>query len=317
MTVENDGEATAIQVTPSLELGGTSNLKSKEPIRAPSHIKSLKGNASHDFLWVYKTQIQDGSRPGDAGTVTFTADVRGYDENTKRFVQSDKATSPEVTIQIPAQLEVKLEVNPETISEGQSVTITMTVTNIGQANALNVTASDLEIVSQEGETLVSSQKEDELSKGEITKFQWTYVPKISDMMRFRGYAEAKDENTESLVLSKTTTSNFITIHRRASLQCEDISIIQPQPDESNERKVSEGQDIIIEFKVTNTDNAQSTVSAQATTIEIKPSIEVFSGESQIHKADLPARNTLRAGESDRRRWTYTKGDAGVWVKITY
>jgi len=315
--------ATAIQVTPSLELAGTSYLKSRDPHQVPSPVTiDLKGGDEHDFEWVYQTRTEYGSRRGDAGTVIFIADARGYDENTRKLVQSEKDTSLEVAIQKPARLDVTLEAKPKTISLGQSVTITMTVTNVGQATALNVTPSDLEIVSQDGGTLVSLQKENELSKGEITKFQWTYVPKISDMTHFRGYVEAKDENSESLVPSKPTTSNFITIYRSASLQCDDISIIQPQPDESNERKVSEGQDIIIEFQVTNTDNAQSTVSAQATAIEVKPSIEVFSVGSQIHKADLPARDTLRASESYRRRWTYTKGDAGptgtrqVFFKLT-
>jgi len=226
LTVKNDGGAKAIQVTPSLELAGTSNLKSKAPYQTPPSITvDLEGGGKRDFVWVYQTQTQQGSRPGDVGTVKFIADARGYDENTRKFVQSEKVISTEVTIQIPARLDATLEAKPETISEGQSITVTMTVKNIGQATALNVTAPEkLEIVGRgERATLVSQQVVKELSRDKSIQFQWIYATtsgdhKIAGTILFQGKTEGVDENTGLTVYSNTTASNFVTIQRPASLR---------------------------------------------------------------------------------------------------
>lgn len=65
--------------------------------------------------------------------------------------------------------------------------------------------------------------------------------------------------------------------------------------------------------MTNADNVQTTDSTQAAAKEVIPSIEVATDKSIIDKVILPAQDTLRAGQSYHRRWTYTTktGDAGT------
>lgn len=248
LTVTNDGQATAKNVTPSNPELMRGRLINAKPIKGPTpkSVDELKTGAEQEFTWEYKTQR------GDAGIVVFTANASGYDENSQlpsswegpgvsRKVQSDKTLSNDVHIQIPAHLEVSLATSHQRMSAGQSVDVTMTVKNIGQATALDVKPS-LMILDKPVEAAPEPVISDILS-GQSLKFQWTNIAITNEEEKIilKGQAEGIDENSNEPIESSSEVS--VEIVQGPTLECKlMVELIQ----------LSEGQDIPVEMTVKNT-----------------------------------------------------------------
>jgi len=249
LTVENDGQATATNVAPSNPELIRGSLINAKPIKGPTpkSVDEFKTGAEQEFTWEYKTQR------GDAGIVVFTANASGYDENSQllpswegpgadrgRKVQSDKTLSNDMHIQIPAHLEVSLATSHQKISAGQPVDVTMTVKNIGQANALDVKPF-LMILDNPVEAAPEPVISDILS-GQSLKFQWTNIAITNEEEKIilKGQAEGIDENSNEPIESSSEVS--VEIVQGPTLECELIA---------NPEQISEGQDISVEMTVRN------------------------------------------------------------------
>jgi len=80
--------------------------------------------------------------------------------------------------------------------------------------------------------------------------------------------------------------------------------VQPQPGESGEYQISEGQSVTLEIKVTNTDGVVDTNSTQATAIDVRPEIKL-TGTGIADLLKQPESITLPPGNTHSFSLTYS------------
>jgi len=127
-TITNTGTVILTNIAPTSVTAGGTVAGATPSGPSPASVDRLLPGASTSFTWTVT--------PGATGTLQLTAAAQGTASDTGEAVTAS-ATSPLVTVQRPAQLEVSLS-GPATISRGQAFTIAMTVTNRGDAPARNV-----------------------------------------------------------------------------------------------------------------------------------------------------------------------------------
>ncbi len=287
-TVTNDGGASTSQVEPKVSLLGTSALRARKPTQKPEGTPDLAGGESHDFVWVYDTSS------GDSGTIQFTATAIGHDGNSGQIVQCEAKST--IQIQQRPNLITTLEAAPAQISEGQQITVTMTVKNEDaipgkeRATALNVEApKNLEIIDTGRATLVSPDKTQVVGAifaGESHTFEpfiyqtTSEYPGSAGTIRFKALVTGIDQNSELSITSNEATSNSVIIQRPATLKCE-VDVLQPQPDEFGQYQINLDQGITLEIKVTNTDDIVDTNSTQAPAKDISLQI-ITKGTGEVN-----------------------------------
>ena len=301
-TVTNDGVATASQVKAKISLLGTSALPARKPIQEHEETPDLAGGESHDFVWVYDTIS------GDAGTIEFTATATGNDENLGEDIEIQCEAKPTVHIQQPPNLITTLEATPAQISEGQEITVTMTVVNQGEALAKDVTPSELVIsgkASEEAGPILKEgpnpQKED-IPGGSTKEYTWKYTTAEGDaaVVTFTGNAEGTDINSGESVSSTETPSSEVTIQTPPHLE---ISSLAAEPG-----KISEEQSIELTMKVKN--------NGQAVVINITPSVQFVTGSLTNPTPGGPTPAEIdELGKDEKKEFTWTfqtqKEDAGI------
>jgi len=143
MEVKNKGGADSKEVTPSsLVIVGRSAAVFGPTLESGPHPAKadIPAGDSRTYTWRYTTTT------GDAAKVVFSGNATGADANSGERKSSLITTSPEVTILTPAYLVSQVKANPEQLSEGQIIIVTLTVTNDGRAITTNVMPSEPEII---------------------------------------------------------------------------------------------------------------------------------------------------------------------------
>ncbi|MFH1538388.1 MAG: PQQ-binding-like beta-propeller repeat protein [bacterium] len=296
MTVQNTGEATANSVAPSaLTLGGTSGaVKTSGPTPASQNVP---GGQAKQFTWSYTAN-------NTSGTVNFTGNASGTDANTGSPVSSTSNTSNNVTVQKKAAISSSISAAPGTVSTGQTITVTMTVNNTGEAGANNVAPSALTLGGTSSATKVSGPTPASASipGGGNQQYTWTYTAGSSaGTVNFTGNSSGTDANSGAPVSSTPTTSNNVTIQGAAAL----TSSISATP-----ATVSSGQTITVKMTVQNT--------GQAGANNVAPSALTLGGTSSAAKVSgpTPASASIPGGGNQDFTWTYDAGSTSGTVNFT-
>lgn len=210
MTVTNNGQATAVNVNPSaLTTGGTgSAFLLSGPTGAPVHIP---GGASAQFLWVYQATTP--------GNLLWSGQASGTDGNSGDPVSTSPCTSNEVTVVPEPRLTVSLIAQPEAVGPNGTIVVTMVVTNVGYAAALNVAPSPLTIDGDGGVAYLTGPvpaSVPNLPTGGSATFVWTYRAISDGTVTWTGYATASNASPSEPATSNPVYIMTILIDKSAS-----------------------------------------------------------------------------------------------------
>src|ERR1035437_6019063 len=189
LTITNTGDATADSIMPNPSLPGQSNLFTTN-ISGPSPtITSLLGHTTTAFTWVY--------RANQPGTDIYTSSVTAVDDNEKTHVVNSNTGSVTVNIQGAANLNSYLAAFPGKISTGQTLTVTLTVSNTGAAGANNIVPQLF--TAGPGSATLSllaspSPGSFSLSGNTFNTFTWTYSATGHGSINFQARADGQDAN---------------------------------------------------------------------------------------------------------------------------
>jgi hypothetical protein len=124
------------------------------------------------------------------------------------------------TVQRPATLTAALAATPGTVNVGGAITVTMVVTNNGQASALNIAPSVL-ITSGTGNALRASGPSPTtvltLTAGSAASFTWVYTATGAGMVSWSGSVAGSDANSCAAVSSPVIASNVVQVQASVSL----------------------------------------------------------------------------------------------------
>ncbi|MBM3238728.1 hypothetical protein FJZ31_20750 [Candidatus Poribacteria bacterium] len=298
MSVMNTGQATATDVrvdAPSWPGTGKADLTSSPE---PSSV-AIPGGGSQNFTWIWTTA------PGTAGTVQFSGRVTGKDYNS-RTEKSSAGTSNSVLIQTPPKLSATIDARHpgneiETqISEGQTITVVMTVTNDGDETANNVTPPEQLSTSGSGNATYESGPEPKsasIGGHSSTTFEWTYTTADGNHgnVTFSGYAVGIGYNTGYATSTPEATSNLMTIQIPAFLEI--TSLTAGNPGNPKPDQVSEGQSITLTMIIKN--------SGEAKAVKVTPTAKLLTGNLTV--STIPSPMDIKGGESETFIWVYNTG----------
>jgi hypothetical protein len=164
-TVTNTGQAAAAAVTmvPAMTASGGADATTADS----AGTVGLAGGASFTFSWNF---VESGTAPG---ALVFTVTATGTDANSGAAL-SAQSTRAAVTVQAPAALSASLSV-PPLVSLGDTVAVTLTVSNGGDATALSVQPGPLGLAGTAAVTVLATpaQTSATLAGGATTTFNWT------------------------------------------------------------------------------------------------------------------------------------------------
>ena len=297
LTVNNTGGETAVNVTPSAltVVGGGGVTKISGPVPASANIT---GGGNQQFTWSYK-----GS---SAGTVDMSGSASGTGNNSGAAVNSNSNNTGNIDIQDGASLSTSISAVPGQASNGQTITVTMTVDNTGDAQANGVTPSALNITGTSGDVTLQTGPDPanaDIPGGGQQQFTWTYTAgTITGTVYYSGNASGTDDNTGDAVNSNSDTSNVVLIQTGASLSA---SIVSAPAD------VSSGQQMTVTMTVTNNGQAAANVVAPSA---LTPG--GTSGDATYDDGPAPASWTIPGGASRDFVWHYTAGATTGTVNYT-
>jgi hypothetical protein len=207
MEVHNTGEVLIENVVPSevtVSFTGTAAVSCLSG-PTPQPPITLEPGEMKTFEWTY------ASAPGiQGGEAVFTASVSGEAEGQRITSDTAKAT---VGIRSPAIVTTFIIATPENVSTGDTITVAMTVQNIGQAAAVDVVPSEL-TVSGTGTVALKSGPSRESVRVEGRTFEilvWTYTAEKEGTVTFSGTVQGVDESTGDALSVPEEKSNVVTI----------------------------------------------------------------------------------------------------------
>ena len=207
MEVHNTGEVVLDNVTPS-EItvtfeGSASASLLKGPL--PQQPLTLEPGDMKTFEWKY------AATPGaQGGTAVFTGTVSGEAEGT---VITSKEAQATVGIASPAIVTTFIVAAPKEVAVGDTITVAMTVQNIGQAEAIDVVPSELTVSGTGKVELVSGPSRESVNvKGRNFEIVlWTYAAVQEGIVTFSGSAQGIDTSTGDSISVPKEQSNAVTI----------------------------------------------------------------------------------------------------------
>ena len=307
MTVTNTGQATAKNVVPTAQkrvdsTGDATHVSGPEPASA-----DVEGEGSVTFTWIYSTTA------GNSGTVLFSGSVAGKDFNTGINLSAEDVSN-NVVIQTPPNLTASLKAEhpgnaqPTQISEGQTITVTMTVQNTGGATAKGVKPSELKVAGNATLDSPPDPSEYDIPSGGSQTFTWIYntATGSAGSITFSGCASGTDFNNGDKVKTPDITSNAAIIQTPAHLEI--ISLTTEDPDNPSTTQISEGQSIILTMIMKN--------SGQATAKDVYVDTPSWPGPGTAKLTNpTPEKATIAGGDEKTFKWSWmtTSGNAGTFA----
>lgn len=129
LTVSNTGSTTAVAVSSTMLIASGAGLVGLISGPVPSGTLVIQAGASTVFVWTYTTT--------GVGTVDFSATAAGLDAGILGLPLLS-ATAMTLVIGSPAVLQAALAMTSSSLVVGQTLTVALTITNVGGANALNL-----------------------------------------------------------------------------------------------------------------------------------------------------------------------------------
>jgi len=225
MSVDNLGQARALITSSNLNFRAGAVDRNGDYTVTPfgGNPSSIPGLSQRTFTFTV-----DVSLTASPEYITIDGSVSGQDVNSNAITSDDSAeTTDGWTVQSSSDLVSTIAANPNQLSEGQNITVTMTVTNNGGATVEDVTPSALTLSGTGGAHLQSgpSPVSTNLDSSESADFVWVYSSSSGDhgTVRFSGHATGTDANSGNPVSSNSSSSNWITIQTPAHLSIGSIS----------------------------------------------------------------------------------------------
>ncbi|HRU38405.1 MAG TPA: CARDB domain-containing protein, partial [Candidatus Goldiibacteriota bacterium] len=288
MTVSNSGGELAYDVAAGgiTSAGSTGSLS---PVSGPvSNTTTVSAAGEEHFTWIYTA-----SSPG---YVYVSATATGRDGSLHNTVSAAAAGSGVITVESASMLVSSLYLSHAQASVGQEITLTMQVTNNGQADALNVLPS-VPVVSGTGSvTAVATPAAQNIAGGAAAAFEWRYTASLPGTVQFTSRAEGTDENSLSSVNSGVASSPALLIQSAASLS----AYMQASP-----AAIPVGGVITVVMTVSNLGQAQaSSVTPALLSQEGTAAAGAISGPSAA-SYDMPGLSTAYF------TWTFTAAGTGT------
>ncbi|HPI04550.1 MAG TPA: hypothetical protein PKZ78_12000, partial [Candidatus Goldiibacteriota bacterium] len=147
-----------------------------------------------------------------SGTITFSSNATGTDENSGLIKTSAAAVSGNVVIQTPAALTSVITASPAAVGLTENITVVMAVTNNGQATANGVVPSALVTSGTGTVTLTSAAPVAAVIAGGATvNYTWVYSADAIGTAIFEGTASGTDGNSGAVVSAVNAVSNTVAI----------------------------------------------------------------------------------------------------------
>ncbi len=195
MQVTDAGQdAVANAIACPLAIGGTGTATIAA---SPAPVASIASGGTATFTWTVTATA--------AGTLAFTTCANASDAVTAAAITAP--ASGATTALVPPQLAATLAV-PSLLGRGASFTVTMVVTNSGQATATGVAPSALTTTGTGAVTLASAPAGGaSIGPGGNATFQWTYQATAVGSLALHGNATGTDAVSNAMVATPATDSN--------------------------------------------------------------------------------------------------------------
>lgn len=203
LEVHNTGQTLARAVTATADAPvGFRLLATPEPVDIPS-------GEQRSFVWRFRAE--------EAGSGVFTLSASGTEALTGQEVRAGPLDTPPITVPRPAALTASLDASPGRVNVGNSVKVSLTVTNPGETAARAVTPSALTVIG--AATLVSgpTPASRDLAGGEVGVFEWEYTTGPEGTLSFKGSATGQDDNSGAVLSTPEVGTGSVTVQRPAQL----------------------------------------------------------------------------------------------------
>lgn len=217
VTARNSGQAALNLSAAALKLtqGATDRTGDYTVARADT-VASIDGGASASLA--FTLSVKGGAAPG---AVTVDASGTAADANSGAAASATgAATTASITVQRPAALTGAVAVTPNIVQaddpSNRTITVTMTATNTGQADATNVLPAMLTVGGSGTATLASGptpSSAQTIAGGAHVDFTWTYRATGPCAVNFAGGASGRDANTNAAVNAAAVTSSDVAIKK--------------------------------------------------------------------------------------------------------
>jgi hypothetical protein len=203
LVVTNSGQATAVGVSPSpLPLAISATGGAAASTSSSVSAATIAGGQSATFHWSY---LETGS---SAGTLAVSAGLVGFDANSGAALSAAAGASNTLLVQRPAALSAALSV-PSSIGIQTSFTVSLSVSNSGDAAATNVVPS-LAVTGTAVVALVSSPAPADVAGGATQIFQWTYTASANGTLFLSAQASGTDAVDGQTRTAQASASTAVT-----------------------------------------------------------------------------------------------------------
>ncbi|HPI04534.1 MAG TPA: hypothetical protein PKZ78_11920, partial [Candidatus Goldiibacteriota bacterium] len=266
---------TGVNMTPS-GTGTVTYISGPEPAS-----QSIAAGANTYLTWVYTAAA--------AGSISFNAGARAVDVNIGNTINSAAAASNTVIIETPASLAASMTASPSLISAGQQITVLMTVTNNGTADALSVLPVTPAASAPSSVSVSLLPASRTIAGGASSVFTWVFNSTAPGSVIFTGSASGFDENTLNAVSSAQVSTNAVVIQAPSSI----AASISAMPS-----AVALGNNITVIMTVTN--------SGMSSANAVTPTGFGYSGSASLVfvSGPVPTNATITAGSSSQFTWVY-------------
>jgi hypothetical protein len=259
MSIKNNGEVTAKNISPSLIFKDASaNNKTSEysSLASVNNPTTIAGGITSTFNFTISI-----SSTATYGNITIDGSATGNDNNSNESISDAQASTTDLwRLLQPATLSIStVTVNDYKITAGETLTLSITVANSGEIRADNVVPSVTKLGT--GTALVaSSPATQNINAASSATFTYTYNTTTSDTttssdLAFSVTASGTDNNTGASVTSTNTlASDYVNIQTAPNLV---IGTVTTSPS-----TVTQGQtSITISYTVSNTGEATANVTS--------------------------------------------------------
>ena len=277
----NSGEAAALGVLPTIvSQSGTAQVATVNP---PPVARDIGASASASFTWKMTATA--------AGSFSLSFGVAGSDANSGTAVQSPQSTPSQILVQTPAQFtNATLTASPAQVTIGQEVTLTLVMTNSGEATAIKAAPfTTIVLQTTSGQTArIAVPFAAQIVPGRtVGTWVWSEsIDKAGGPASFIVTGGGTDQNSGANVSFPQATSNSLTVFNGALLTMTTVSVPPP--------KISVGQDFVVAVDVQNTGDVDA--------MNVTPSIKLI--VTATATTSDPAPITIPAGSTQRFQWTY-------------
>ena len=286
LDVTNAGQADAISVQPLLpSTSGTAVAT----LGSPPAAQNIPGGSTRTFVFIV--------HPTASGTLGLAGSAAGSDVNSGAAVASPVATAPSVLVQRPASLTAVASLAPATASTNQTVSLTLAVTNTGEATAGAVSAGPVTITGSALATQLSAPAPRDVAGGATVNFVWTFGASSPGALQLSSSAGGSDLNS-GLAVSTGTAGASSTIAAQASLSA--VARL-------SSARVSIGQTLSLFLDVTNAGDATATAFAPGVVTATAAGAQVGPPPAAL---DVPGNSMVTFA------WTLTAQSAGSMTFTT-